>query len=121
MNYYQKKFNDLYEIIENRIESNDSENYYHKKFLEIQRDSENQFRIFINEEYDTRDIKIIFDSENYYIRIYEYDSEEYQKYIEIFSLNMILYENDRYNFRDMKKMILHMINDLLLFYKDIKI
>ena len=58
MNFEEKRFNDIYEIIENRIDSNESKNSFDKKFLEIHRDSEREFRIFINEEYYIRDIKI---------------------------------------------------------------
>ena len=120
MNLREKRFNDIYEIIENRIDSNDSKNSFNKKFLEIQRDSEREFRIFINEEYYIRDIKIEL-NEDYNIIISEYDSEEERKYIEIFSINMILYDNNEYHFKNLKRMILNMINDLLLFYDDIKI
>lgn len=120
MNLREKRFNDIYEIIENRIDSNESKNSFDKKFLEIQRDSEREFRIFINEEYYMRDIKIEM-NEDYEIIISEYESEENQKYIRIFSINMILYENNNYHFKNLKKMIINMINDLLLFYDDIKI
>lgn len=120
MNFRDKMINDIYEILENRIESNESKNKFNNKFLEIQRDSEREFRIFINEEYYMRDIKIEI-NEDYEIIISEYDSEESQRYIRIFSINMILYENNNYHFKNLKKMIIHMINDLLLFYDDIKI
>lgn len=119
MNFRDKIINDIYEILENRIESNESKNKFNKKFLEIQRDSEREFRIFINEEYYMRDIKIEI-NEDYEIIISEYDSEESHKYIRIFSINMILYENNNYHFKNLKKMIINMINDLL-FYDDIKI
>lgn len=117
MKFYEKRFNEIYDILKYKIDKSEYKNHYEKKFLEIQRDSEIQFRIFINEEYYMRDIKIIFDSSNYNIDIYEFDSEEY-KYNKIFSINMILYDNyyDR-----MKKMILSMINDLLIFYDKIKL
>lgn len=120
MNFREKRFNDIYEIIENRIDSNDSKNKFNKKFLEIQRDSDKEFRIFINEEYYIRDIKIEL-NEDYEIIISEYESEEYQKYIRIFSIDMILYDNNNYHFKNLINMIIHMINDLLLFYDDIKI
>ena len=117
MKFYEKRFNEIYDILKDKIGKSEYKNHYEKKFLEIQKDSENQFRIFINEEYYMRDIKIIFDSSNYNIDIYEFDSEEY-KYNKIFLINMILYDNyyDR-----MKKMILSMINDLLIFYDKIKL
>lgn len=117
MKFYEKRFNEIYDILKDKIEKSEYKNHYEKKFLEIKRDSENQFRIFINEEYFMRDIKIIFNSSDNIIDIYEYDFEEY-KDMKIFSINMILYDNyyDR-----MKKMIISMINDLLIFYDRIKL
>ena len=112
MKFYKERFNEIYEYLKNKIDSSKYMNFYQKKFLEIQKDSENQFRIFINEEYYMRDIKIIFNSSNNIIDIYEYDSEE-NKYNKIFLINMILYDD---YFDRMKKMILSMINDLLIFY-----
>ena len=118
MNFREKEFNDIYEILENRIESNESKNSFNKKFLEIQRDSEKEFRIFINEEYYIREIKIEIDKDDFIIS--EYD-EEYNEYIKLFSIFMILYENENHHFKNLKRMIINMINDLLFFYDDIKI
>lgn len=118
--YYEKRFNEIYDFLKNKIDSSKYKNYFEKKFLEIQRDlnNQNQFRIFINEEYLIREIKIKYDSSNHNIDIYEYDYESEYNYIKIFSINMILYDDylDR-----MKKMILSMINDLLIFYDRIMI
>ena len=119
MKFYEERFNEIYEYLKNKIDSSKYMNFYQKKFLEIQRDSENQnqFRIFINEEYLIREIKIKYDSSNHNIDIYEYNLEEYRE-DKIFSINMILYDD---YFDRMKKMILSMINDLLIFYDRIKL
>ena len=115
--------NNLYEIIENRIDSNESENSFHKKFLEIDKNEFDDIRIKINEEYQIIELDISYDSLKESIDIMILDSENSNedelKYDLISSIYINLYE---YNFKKIKNIIIQIINDFLeIHYNNIKI
>ena len=121
--------NILYNILEDRIDSNKSENYFHKKFLEIEKidNSEinlsDEINIYINEEYSIINLYLMIDDKNDLFKIMILDNEESSEdeliYIEISSINLDLYE---YNFKKIKNIIIQIINDFLeIHYDNIKI
>lgn len=104
----------LYEILENRINSDESKNSFNKKFLEIDRNEFDDIRIKINEEYQIIELDIMIDSIRNSLDIMILDSEESKeddiKYDILYSIRLDYYYD---NFRELKNLIHMMINDFL--------
>ena len=115
--------NNLYEILENRIDSNESENSFHKKFLEIDKNEFEDIRIKINEEYQIIELDISYDSLKDSIDIMILDSENSNEDELKYDLISSIYINSyQYNFKKIKNIIIQIINDFLeIHYNNIKI
>lgn len=122
MNFRDDIMNNLYEILENRIDSNESKNSFNKKFLEIDKNEFDDIRIKINEEYSIIELDISYDSLKESIDIMildsENSSEDELKYDLISSIYINLYE---YNFKKIKNIIIQIINDFLEIHYQIRI
>ena len=116
--------NNLYEILENRIDSNESENSFHKKFLEIDRDEFDDIIIKINEEYSIIKLSILYESLDESIKIMILDSENSDEdnliYDILYSIRLENYYSE-FNFKRLKNLILYMINDFLEIHYQIRI
>lgn len=115
--------NNLYEILENRIDSNDDRNSFNMKLFQIDRNEFDDIRIRIYEEYSIIEIDIMIDSIRNSINIMILDNEESEEnnliYDILYSINLEIYSE--FNFKRLKNLIIHMINDYLEIHYQIKI
>ena len=120
--------NNIYEILEDRIEFNKEKNRFNKKFLEIEKEDNSEINLsdeiylYINEEYDRIKILIMIDDELNKLNIYYFDSEnsneEEEIYIDLYSIRLDYYYM---NFKELIDLIKKMINDFLYINYKIKI
>lgn len=120
--------NNIYEILEDRIEFNEEKNRFNKKFLEIEKEDNSEINLsdeiylYINEEYDRIKILIMIDDELNKLNIYYFDSEnsneEEEIYIDLYSIRLDYYYM---NFKELIDLIKKMINDFLYINYKIKI
>lgn len=120
--------NNIYEILEDKIEFNKEKNRFNKKFLEIEKEDNSEINLsdeiylYINEEYDRIKILIMIDDELNKLNIYYFDSEnsneEEEIYIDLYSIRLDYYYM---NFKELIDLIKKMINDFLYINYKIKI
>lgn len=113
--------NNLYEILENRIDSNDDRNSFNMKLFQIDRNEFDDIRIRIFEEYSIIELLIMIDKD--FLNILILDNEESEEenliYNILYSINLEIYSE--FNFKRLKNLIIHMINDYLEIHYQIKI
>ena len=110
----------LFEIFQNRIESDESKNSFNKKFLEIERNKFDDIIIKINEEYEIIELSIMIDKDFLNIMILDSENSDSDNLIYniLYSIRLDYYYD---NFRELKNLIHIMIDDFLDIHYQIRI